>query len=174
MFQCKHIHMNTYNHAIIPYKQKYWQCLILVWPQTNMIKILAKFKFEHCACVYQGVLPSSHLKYLKVCKFTRNITGSVLVLSWLYLQLTYWSASRGQERDCMHYVIMSLCVGDEIIIILADFILAVSALTAKLANSIKFSGYLVFIEASLLKFAFHFNEATNIWASCSNFSFLSS
>ena len=106
MFQCKHIHMNTYNHAIIPYKQKYWQCLILVWPQTNMIKILAKFKFEHCACVYQGVLPSSHLKYLKVCKFTRNITGSVLVLSWLYLQLTYWSASRGQERDCMHYVIM--------------------------------------------------------------------
>ena len=41
---------------------------------------------------------------------------------------------------------MSLCVGDEIIIILADFILAVSALTAKLPNSIKFSGYLVFIE----------------------------
>ena len=142
--------MNTYNHAIIPYKQKYWQSLILVWPQTNIIKILAKFKFEHCACVYQGVLPSSHLKYLKVCKFTKNITGSMLVLSQLYLQLnTYWSASWGQERDCMHYVIM--CWGQNNNHIGRFYFGGFSLNCQTVPNSIKFSGYTVFIETLIVK-----------------------
>ena len=48
-----------------------------VWPQTDRIKILVEFKFgsggpfikQHC-----------HLS-LEAHKFTRNVTGSVLVLS---------------------------------------------------------------------------------------------
>ena len=58
----------------IPYSRKYWRSLsLVVWPQTKRKKILAEFKFgggivlrhhKHCACIYQGALPSSCLRYL--------------------------------------------------------------------------------------------------------------
>ena len=73
----------------LPYSRKYWQSLNLaVWPQTKRKKILAEFKFvlcivlhhhKHCTRIYQGVLLSSHLRYLNDVVSTRNITGSVLV-----------------------------------------------------------------------------------------------
>ena len=62
-------------------------------------------------------MPSSiSLEGLKVCKFTRNVTSSVLALSQLYVQLAQRNTGRGQECNYKHYVITHLAK-----IILADF-----------------------------------------------------
>ena len=60
-------------------RKKYWQNLNLAVVPCSVLH-----HHEHCACVYQGVLPSSHLKYLKKAlslQIYKKIIGSVLVPS---------------------------------------------------------------------------------------------
>ena len=125
---------------VVPYSQKYWRSLnLVVWPQTkrkkywwNLNLVVAPHSvshhYKHCEHVYQGVLPSSRLRYL-------NKTVS----SQIYKKYNWQCVSRveghragwGQERYSM-YVLRHYALQAKII--LADFNLAVSTLTTKPPN----------------------------------------
>ena len=132
-------------HDCIPYSRKYWWSLNLaVWLQTKHKKYWRNLNlavaprsvlrhYKHCERVYQGVLPSSRLRYL-------NKAVSLQIYKKYNLQhandkVAICTACVERRRAGPRALLHALCHYTlRAKIILADFNLAVSTPTAKPPN----------------------------------------
>ena len=127
---------------VIAYSQKYWRfgskaSLRKYWPNLNLVVVpcIVLCHNKQCACVCQGVLPSSCLRY-----FNNAVSSQIYKkYNWQCASVELYRGALGGAKSAITRI-MSLCVVGETI--LADFSLAVSTLTTKLPN-LNFSGYMV-------------------------------
>ena len=78
-WQSKYVDPHPYLYST-SHSRKYWRSLnLVIWPQIECTKILAKFKF--CSGALQRITSSLHVRVcIREC-ITRNITGSIRVSS---------------------------------------------------------------------------------------------